>query len=44
MVGVSARLLCGSFPAFLHGCFPCGMRGVSLGTNFAYPGHSKAGK
>lgn len=23
--------------------FPCGIRGVSVGTNFAYPGHSKAG-
>lgn len=36
--------LCGRFPLFLGQCFSCGMRGVSLGTNFAYPGQSKGGK
>lgn len=41
---VARRPLCGRFPRFLEHCFPCGMRGVSLGTNFAYPGQSKAGK
>lgn len=41
---VGERVLCGSLSNFLTVRFPYGIRGVSVGTKFAYPGHSNSMK